>query len=674
MRPLRATRVQTASRPCDAYRRDPWPAPGQLEPNPPGGALTRPLTRIMQCAAARRKSARPSANPSNWLVSNDPSHKTHTAIETPVMTIMMTLRRLAPYLRQHAWAFWGGMLGLLAARLFEAAIPYFLKQGIDALADASQQQHSNDVLTNLIGPIALSIALCVTAQIVVTIISRILIRRIGVYVAFDLRNRLYQHLQRQGPNFYGQHAVGDLMARAINDITRVRELVAGTSRTTMVLIFTAIVGLMFMLSLSWQLTLAVIIPAPLITYFAHHYAQRIFIRSQRTQEGFAELSTFVQQNLNGIRTVQAMAQESREIERFAATNQTFADDNIALFRDSSAIGAIMPVIAGCSTLIILGYGSFLYQEGDISLGTLTAFFSYLALLLWPIREAGSIVTQWQRGVSGTARVFEILDHTPEIRDQATSNHPELTGSIRIENLSYRYQNKNKDALTQLSFSVEAGQTLAVVGRVGSGKSTLLRLLVRLLEPTDGSILLDDRPIQDYPLSYLRQKVCLVLQDPFLFADSLGDNIAYDNPERSLGDILDSADVAALSSTIEAFPEGIDTILGERGITLSGGQKQRAALARGIIRMSPLLVLDDCFSAVDTETEEHILSGLKNLRQGLTTLIVSNRVSTARHADKILVLDEGRLIEMGDHQTLLSSAGFYYELERKQRLKGNGRDD
>jgi ATP-binding cassette subfamily B protein len=590
--------------------------------------------------------------------------------ETRVMTIMMTLRRLAPYLRQHAWAFWGGMIGLLAARLFEAAIPYFLKQGIDALADASRNDHSNEVLTNLIGPIALSIALCVVAQIVVTIISRILIRRIGVYVAFDLRNRLYAHLQRQGPNFYGDFPVGDLMARAINDITRVRELVAGTSRTTMVLVFTAIVGLLFMLSLSWQLTLAVIIPAPLITYFAHRYAQRIFIRSQRTQEGFAELSTFVQQNLNGIRTVQAMAQERREIERFAVTNQTFADDNIALFRDSSAIGAIMPVIAGCSTLIILGYGSFLYQAGEISIGTFTAFFSYLALLLWPIREAGTIVTQWQRGASGTARVFEILDFEPEIPDQGSPNHPELTGSIHVKNLSYRYLNKNKDALTQLSFRVEAGQTLAIVGRVGSGKSTLLRLLVRLLEPTTGSILLDQRPIQDYPLSYLREKVCLVLQDPFLFADSLGDNIAYDNPERSPGEILDSASVAALSSTIDAFPEGLNTILGERGITLSGGQKQRAALARGIIRMSPLLVLDDCFSAVDTETEEHILSGLKNLRQGLTTLIVSNRVSTARHADQILVLDEGRLIEMGDHQTLLAKGGFYYDLEQKQRLKGH----
>lgn len=285
-------------------------------------------------------------------------------------------------------------------------------------------------------------------------------------------------------------------------------------------------------------------------------------------------------------------------------------------------------------------------------------------------EAGTIVTQWQRGASGTARVFEILDFEPEIPDQGSPNHPELTGSIHVKNLSYRYLNKNKDALTQLSFRVEAGQTLAIVGRVGSGKSTLLRLLVRLLEPTTGSILLDQRPIQDYPLSYLREKVCLVLQDPFLFADSLGDNIAYDNPERSPGEILDSASVAALSSTIDAFPEGLNTILGERGITLSGGQKQRAALARGIIRMSPLLVLDDCFSAVDTETEEHILSGLKNLRQGLTTLIVSNRVSTARHADQILVLDEGRLIEMGDHQTLLAKGGFYYDLEQKQRLKGH----
>ena len=583
------------------------------------------------------------------------------------MTVLITLRRLAPLVHNHALAFWGGMLGLLAARLFEAYIPYLLKEGIDYLATATDSSRPADSFSAELGPIALAIAGCVTAQIIVTIISRILIRRVGVYAAFELRNQLFEHLQRQGPIFYSGYPIGDLMARAINDITRVRELIAGTSRTTMVLVFTAVVGLIFMLNLSWQLTLAVLIPAPLITFFASYYAKRIFLKSQKTQEGFAELSTFVQQNLNGIRTVQAMSQEQHEIKRFGQTNQKFADDNIALFTDSSAVGAIMPIIAAVSTLIIVAYGSYLYTMGQITLGTFTAFFSYLALLLWPIREAGSIVTQWQRGISGTARVFEILDHTPEISDFAESEHPELTGRIEVCDLSYRYQNKNKDALSGVSFKVDAGETLAIIGRVGSGKSTLLRLLVRLLDPSRGDILLDGRSIQSFPLSYLRQNVCLVLQDPFLFADSLGDNIAYDDPDRTTEDIMRSAEIAALTGTIESFPEGIATLLGERGVTLSGGQKQRAALARGIIRMSPLLVLDDCFSAVDTETEEHILSGLKNLRQGLTTLIVSNRVSTARHADQIIVLDEGCIIETGSHDTLLAANGFYSDLERKQRF-------
>ena len=583
------------------------------------------------------------------------------------MTVLITLRRLAPLVHNHALAFWGGMLGLLAARLFEAYIPYLLKEGIDYLATATDSSRPADSFSAELGPISLAIAGCVTAQIIVTIISRILIRRVGVYAAFELRNQLFEHLQRQGPIFYSGYPIGDLMARAINDITRVRELIAGTSRTTMVLVFTAVVGLIFMLNLSWQLTLAVLIPAPLITFFASYYAKRIFLKSQKTQEGFAELSTFVQQNLNGIRTVQAMSQEQHEINRFGQTNQKFADDNIALFTDSSAVGAIMPIIAAVSTLIIVAYGSYLYTMGQITLGTFTAFFSYLALLLWPIREAGSIVTQWQRGISGTARVFEILDHTPEISDFAESEHPELTGRIEVCDLSYCYQNKDKDALSGVSFKVDAGETLAIIGRVGSGKSTLLRLLVRLLDPSRGDILLDGRSIQSFPLAYLRQNVCLVLQDPFLFADSLGDNIAYDDPDRTTEDIMRSAEIAALTGTIESFPEGIATLLGERGVTLSGGQKQRAALARGIIRMSPLLVLDDCFSAVDTETEEHILSGLKNLRQGLTTLIVSNRVSTARHADQIIVLDEGCIIETGSHDTLLAANGFYSDLERKQRF-------
>jgi ATP-binding cassette subfamily B protein len=236
----------------------------------------------------------------------------------------------------------------------------------------------------------------------------------------------------------------------------------------------------------------------------------------------------------------------------------------------------------------------------------------------------------------------------------------------VRHLTYRYENKDHNALDDVSFSVEPGETIAIIGRVGSGKSTLLRLFVRLLDPTSGEVLLDRHPIKSYPLAYLRDQVCLVLQDPFLFADSLGDNIAYDDPERGEQEIVESAEAAALGETISNFPTGLATILGERGVTLSGGQKQRTTLARGLIRKTPLLILDDCFSAVDTETEEHILSGLKRVRRQLTTILVSHRVSTARHADRIIVLDEGRIREMGSHAELLALGGFYAELEASQR--------
>ncbi|MBD3647142.1 MAG: ABC transporter ATP-binding protein, partial [Pseudomonadales bacterium] len=538
---------------------------------------------------------------------------------------MKVLLRLLPFIKQHAWAFWSGMIGLGLARVFEVQIYRYFAMGIDRLELGEGRVQSGEIslassMDTLAYPVT-AIVICVLAQMIVTIVSRILVRRIGVYAAFDLRNDLYHHLQLQGPQFFSRYGVGDLMARAINDINLIRQFIAGTLRMTTVLICTTVAVITAMFFMSPKLTLAVLLPMPVIGAVAWYYSTRIYEQSYRVQEGFSELSTSVQENLNGIRTVQAMAQEDDEINRFAGINQDFADRNLNLFYTTSLLGALMPILAASAMLIIIGYGSYLVNSGDITVGTLAAFFSYLTLLMWPVREAGSLVTQWQRGASGTARLFEILDYEPEIKDVSDPDYPALTGKVKVQHLYYRYEDKSRYALEDINFEVRPGETIAILGRVGSGKSTLLRLFVRLLDPTQGNIFLDDHPIEGFPLPFLRKQVCLVLQDPFLFADSLGDNITYDDPGREHEEIWHSAEAAALRETIEKFPEGLSTLLGERGVTLSGGQKQRTALARGLIRMSPILILDDCFSAVDTETEEHILSGLNIVREDLTTMLV-----------------------------------------------------
>ena len=584
---------------------------------------------------------------------------------------MKSLVRLIVYIQQYAWTFWLSVAGMLIARLIEGSIPMFVQKGIDAIASgqASAKLDANFDIAQAMEPLifpATMICICVAVQTIVTIAYRIGMRRIGVNASYDLRNRLYRHMQLQSLLFFSKYRIGDLMARAINDINLCREILAGAIRMTIILFMTAAVGIGYMFSYSVELTLAVIIPLPIIGYVAFVFSKKIYAQSYLVQEGFSSVSTFVQENLNGIRTIQSMAQEDREIERFKTVNGDFVDKNINLFITNSFLSALMPILAASGTLIIIGYGSSLLKDGEITIGTFAAFFSYLGLLLWPVREAGNLVTQWQRGASGTARLFEILDHEPEIEDTPTHQYPEVSGKISVSHLSYEYEGKGKLALKDLNFEVKPGETLAILGRVGSGKSTLLRLFVRLLDPTRGQILLDDHPINGFPLSVLREKVCMVLQDPFLFADSLGENIAYDDPGRDPSKILDIARAAALDDTVESFPEGLDTILGERGVTLSGGQKQRTALARGLIRESPVLILDDCFSAVDTETEERILAGLKRVRNNSTTLLVSHRVSTARHADRILVLDKGEIQEIGTHQELLQLNGLYAELEYSQR--------
>jgi ATP-binding cassette subfamily B protein len=584
------------------------------------------------------------------------------------------LRRLLPYHDRYKWPFWGGMSGLLLARLFEAAIPLFLRDGIDAMlggsnALAAGTTDMDSARAALVWPAA-AIFACVLAEFACIAVSRRVIRRIGVAVAYDLRKRMYDHLQHQGPAFFGRHTTGDLMARAINDINLVRQLVGMGLRTIIVIVFSALVGFACMLALAPRLTVLLLLPLPVLLSLGGWLARRVHAESLRVQEGFASLSAQVQENLNGIRTVQALVQEEHEIRRFDAVNLDYAVRFMQLTRTNSFVRGVMPWVGAWTTVIILGYGGGLVASGEMSIGTFTAFFSYVSMVLWPVRQAGDMVTVWQQGASGAQRLFEVLDHAPEIADDGSPSVPAMIrGRIELRGLRYRYPGARETVLRGIDLDIAHGETLAVLGRVGAGKTTLLKCFVRLLDPPPGTLLIDGHDVRDFKLSQLRHQVVLVPQDPFLFATLLRHNLSYDDPEREDALIWSAAGDADLRDTIIAFAHALDTPVGERGVTLSGGQKQRSTLTRGLIRTPPVLILDDCFSSVDTETEEHILRRLRSVRRGMTTILVSHRVSTARHADRIIVLAEGVIAEMGTHDELVERGGWYAELERTQRQRG-----
>lgn len=583
------------------------------------------------------------------------------------------LRRLWTYHTRYRLSFWGAVALLLSARSLDALIPLFLRDSIDAIHSAQPRITAGDLLVSdaqamLLLP-ALGILACVFVRLVALANARRIIRRIAVYVAYDLRKRVYSHLQLQGPGFFARYPTGDLMARAINDIALVREFIGSGLRTMLVNITIAAVGIIAMVSLAPLLTAALLLPLLPIGFVGWLAARQVFARSMRVQEGFSDLSEQVQGNLYGIRTVQALVQEQHEIRRFDAVSDDYNARFHALVRLNSFISAIMPWMAAFSTMIILGYGGSMVRDGTMSLGTFTAFFSYVGMVLWPVREIGQMVTLWQRGASGTQRLFQILDSLPEVVDKPKSDAPvQISGELTLNNLSYRYPGIEHDALSGINLTVKTGEIIAIMGRVGAGKTTLLNCFVRLLDPPAGALQVDGTDIRDYPLEQLRRQIVLVPQDPFLFAELLRHNLSYDDPARPDEEIWEAVEDADLLTTVRSFEEELDTLVGERGVTLSGGQKQRSTLARGLIRNSPVLILDDCFSAVDTQTEEQILERLFAARRGRTTLLVTNRVSTARHANRILVLDDGQVAQLGSHEALMVSEGWYAELDRIQKLK------
>lgn len=582
----------------------------------------------------------------------------------PPTALFAALWQLRRFIGPHRRGLYVGIAAFGVARIFEAMVPVLTAVSINRMADGNF-----DVLYPVLGIVG-----AVLTRYCVVSFARFSVRRVALKVSFDLRQAFFHQLQLQGAEFFSQFSIGDMMTRAVADISLIQRLISMGTILLIIMIYATIVGFSFMLYYSPWLTLLLLPPMPLVFLYAQYSAKAMGEASAQVQDRLSDLGTHTQENLSGIRTIQAMVQEENEIRRFAQTNQAYADVFYEQGRINSAMSSWMPSLAALCSLTILGYGGSQVLNGSLAIGDFVAFFMFVNMVVQPFRVAGFIVNLFQRAGVASRRLFEVFDRPAEIPDAPVAQAPvELAGAIDIRDLHYRYPGATSNAIDGLSMTVAPGETIAIMGRVGSGKTTLLKQMVRLIDPAANTIYIDGHPVADYPLTQLRTQVALVPQDPFLFAEPLKSNITYDDPARSLEKIWEAATSADLKDTISDFPDQLDTLIGERGVTLSGGQKQRATLARGLIRQAPILILDDCFSAVDTETEEHILGELKRLRQDQTTLLVSHRVSTARHADRIYVMDAGRIIEAGRHDELLANQGYYAELERVQR-EGGEEDD
>lgn len=547
---------------------------------------------------------------------------------------------------------------------------FLVAKGIDtigALIANKESEYSIEQLT-------LGIVACVSARMIIVIHARRAVRRVGIGVSYDLRQKLFASVQLQDSEFFGKMGVGDIMTRAIQDISLVQRLIAFGSFMFVIMVYAPLFAVSFMLAKSVVLTLLILPFLPIIFIYAKHVAKQLAVTSRDVQDRLSDLSAHTQENLSGIRTIQAQAQEDIEIDRFWNTNNQYAEAFYAQSRINSLMTAWMPWYASLAQLLIIVYGGQLVLDGEMTVGDLIFFLMCLSMLLQPIRMAGMFVTIVQRAAVSTDRLYEIFDAVPGVQNEPSGSTPDtIRGHFELKDLSFSYPGTDTPALHNINLDIKQGEAIGIVGRVGSGKSTLLKQFTRMSNTNRGMLFIDGHDVCDYPLAQLRREIAQVLQDPFLFGEPLKNNISYDDPERSLDLIWESAEAAALRETITDFPLQMDTLVGERGVTLSGGQKQRATLARGLIRNAPVLILDDCFSSVDTETEEHILGRLKAMRGSKTTILVSHRVSTLRHSDRILVLDEGQIAEVGSHEELIRHNGLYAELERAQTQGSSSTD-
>lgn len=573
---------------------------------------------------------------------------------------MKRLRLLLPYLRRYPWHLAAGIGCIVLSVAFGLITPVLIGRAVDSLW--------REVSTGVLLRFSLLIVGATAIQGLFNFGQRRILVAMSRHIEYDLRQDFFAHLERQPLAFFHARYTGDLMARATNDLQAVRMLCGPAIMYTTTTLVTGVGALVLMLRLHAPLTLVALAPMPLVAVATKVFGQRIHQLFERVQEQFSNLTAKAQENLSGVRVVRAYVQEEPEHQAFRELNDEYVGRTRRLIRWTSAFHPLLQSLVGLGFVAVLWYGGVLVWRQDLSIGQFVTFNFFLGKLVWPMIAIGWVINLVQRGAASFGRIRQVLDEEPAVRDEPPlARLPAVRGAVTIRDLTFSWDG-GPPVLRDVDLEIPAGTTVAVVGRTGTGKSTLLSLLPRLADPPRDTVFLDGMDVRTLPLAELRAAMAVVPQESFLFSVTVADNIRMGRPEASEAEIERAAGLAGLEDDLVSFPKGLQTMVGERGITLSGGQKQRVALARALARDAPMLLLDDCLSAVDTATEERILQNLRQVFPGRTVFMVSHRVSTVRHADLILLLDDGRVVERGSHGELLALGGLYAELARRQELE------